>query len=156
MSGESQPGAEVDLHVHVGPEPIDPGELQRRAGHAAAGAVVQFCGTVRNHHLGARVVGLEYEAYETMAAAAVRDIIREARGVWSCIRVGVVHRTGPLKIGDVALCVTVSAAHREEAFLVCRHIIDRLKDKAPIWKRETLASGEQRWIEASPSAERGS
>jgi molybdopterin synthase catalytic subunit len=146
-SGDSAPAA--DVHVHVGPEPIDPGNLRGRAEDPAAGAVVQFCGTVRNHNQAARVLTLEYEAYAEMARASIREIAREAQNRWSLAHAGVVHRTGAVNVGETAVCVTVSAAHREEAFTACRYIIDQLKAVAPIWKKETLASGDRRWVETN-------
>jgi molybdopterin synthase catalytic subunit len=120
-----------------------------------AGAVVQFTGTVRDHTGTARVLALEYEAYARMADRMLRDIVREAHSRWTLAHAGVVHRTGELAPGDAAVCVTVAAAHRDEAFTACRYIIDTLKARAPIWKKETLESGERRWIEeATPGAEK--
>jgi molybdopterin synthase catalytic subunit len=114
---------------------------------AGAGAVVQFVGTVRDRTDGAAVVELEYEAYAEMAEATLADIVREAAGAWPVLHAGVEHRVGTLKPGEVSVCVTVSAPHRDAAFAACRYIIDTLKHRAPIWKRETLRSGERRWIE---------
>jgi molybdopterin synthase catalytic subunit len=152
-SGESIPDANV--HVYVGPEPIDPAELHSQAQDPASGAVVQFCGTVRNHNQAARVLALEYEAYAEMAQTRIGEVACAAKTRWSLAHAGVVHRTGALNVGDTAVCVTVSAAHRDEAFAACRHIIDELKAVAPIWKKETLASGDRRWIETDgpPSAQ---
>jgi len=135
------------LLVHVGPEPIDVPRLYLQALTRKAGAVVQFTGTVRDHSGTARVLALEYEAYLEMADRTLREIIQEAHSRWRLAYAGVVHRTGALSLGDAAVCVTVAAAHREEAFEACRYVIDTLKARAPIWKRETLESGERRWIE---------
>lgn len=150
-------GASPDFsatHVHIGPEQIDVPRLYVRALTLGAGAVVQFTGTVRDHSGTARVLALEYEAYAQMADTVLRDIVREAHGRWTLAHVGVVHRTGALALGDAAVCVTVAAAHREEAFTACRYIIDTLKARAPIWKKERLESGERRWVEeATPGAE---
>jgi molybdopterin synthase catalytic subunit len=148
-AGSGDSAFDAAVHVHVGPERIDPAALRGRAEDPAAGAVVQFCGTVRNHNQAARVLALEYEAYVEMARASIREIAREARGRWSLVHAGVVHRTGKLNVGDTAVCVTVSAAHRDEAFTACRHIIDQLKAVIPIWKKETLASGDRRWVETN-------
>jgi molybdopterin synthase catalytic subunit len=144
-----EPGARQpsDIHVYIGPEPVEPQRLQARAGCPEAGAVVQFCGTVRNHNKNARVMDLEYDAYVDMATEEIKKIIGEANKQWPLWTVNAVHRTGPLKVGDVAVCVTVGASHREEAFSACRYITDRLKAQAPIWKRETLESGAKRWLE---------
>ncbi len=137
-------------HTHVGPDPIDPAHQYARARVDAAGAVVQFLGTVRNHNNDAAVASLEYEAYPEMAEKTIARIIEEARSRWPFEFATAVHRTGRLDVGDIAVCITVSSAHRVEAFAACRHIMDRLKATAPIWKRETLTSGTRRWVEEEP------
>lgn len=138
-----------ELLTRVGPEPIEPGHYLRWVQRPESGAVAQFCGTVRNHNRGARVIQLEYDAYAEMAEQVISDIMQEARLRWGFRCAAAVHRTGPLGLGDVAVCVTVSSDHRDAALEACTYIIDRLKEKAPIWKRETLQSGERRWIEES-------
>jgi molybdopterin synthase catalytic subunit len=135
------------IHVYVGPERIDVPRLYAQALTLKAGAVVQFTGTVRDHSGAARVLALEYEAYAEMADRTLHEIIQEAHGRWALAYAGVVHRTGALPLGDAAVCVTIAAAHREEAFRACRYVIDTLKARAPIWKKETLESGERRWVE---------
>jgi molybdopterin synthase catalytic subunit len=139
----------VSDFVYVGPESIDSTELYKRAGRPDAGGVVQFCGTVRDHNHGAKVIALRYEAFREMAEAEIRRIIEVARERWPVLHASAVHRTGDLQIADVAVCVTVSSAHRDAAFAACRFIIDELKSTAPIWKKETLESGERRWVEES-------
>ena len=124
--------------VHVGSEPIDVSSLYLQALNVKAGAVVQFTGTVRDHSGGARVLELQYDAYQEMARVTLREIVQEAGAHWSLCYAGVVHRTGVLALGETAVCVTVAAAHREEAFSACRYIIDTLKERAPIWKKGTL------------------
>lgn len=155
VSGERTRGvneaASVDF-VHVGPEEIDPAELFDRSCRADAGGIVQFCGTVRDHNQGARVLALSYEAFTEMAEAQIHRIIDVARQRWPLLHASVVHRTGELQIGDVAVCVTVASAHRDAAFAACRFVIDELKSTAPIWKKETLESGERRWVEESTPA----
>ena len=146
-TGEALPGAPESTYVHIGPERIDPRALYHEARHRHAGGIAQFSGVVRDHNRGARVVAIEYEAYAEMAEPVVAAIIHEAFQRWPFWRASAVHRTGELAIGDVAVCVTVSASHRDPAFAACRSIIDRLKAEAPIWKRETLESGEHRWLE---------
>jgi molybdopterin synthase catalytic subunit len=133
--------------VHVGAEPIDVPAHYLRAQSVKAGAVVQFTGTVRDHSGSARVLELQYEAYPEMAVRILREIIQEAHQRWPLSYAGVVHRTGVLSLGEAAVCVTVAAAHREEAFVACRYIIDTLKEQAPIWKKETLESGAERWVD---------
>jgi len=131
----------------VGPGAIDPGRWYQWSLSPESGAVVQFCGTVRNHHQGAQVLSLEYEAYPEMAERMLSDITAEAAERWAFRKASVVHRTGPLVPGDVAVCVTVASDHRHAALSACGYIMDQLKSRAPIWKREHLQSGETRWIE---------
>lgn len=146
-TGEDRPPDTEALFARVGPHPIDSGHCIARVSTPESGAVAQFCGLVRNHHQGARVVGLEYHAYPEMAEEIIHEIMRTALAQWPFRRAAALHRTGSLALGEVAVCVTVSSDHREEALSACRFIIDRLKEKAPIWKRETLQSGDRRWIE---------
>lgn len=131
----------------VGPGAIDPGRWYQWSLGPESGAVVQFSGVVRNHQQGARVLSLEYEAYPEMAERMLSDITEEARERWSFRKAAVVHRTGLLHPGDVAVCVTVASDHRAAALAACGYIMDQLKARAPIWKREKLQSGETRWIE---------
>jgi len=133
--------------IRIVTAPIDPAALSAEARRAGAGAVVQFTGTVRDHAGEATVSELHYEAYAEMAERALGDIVAEATSRWPLSCAGVVHRVGTLAVGDVTVCVTVSAGHRDAAFAACRYIIDTRKVRAPIWKRETLQSGTRRWVE---------
>lgn len=118
------------------------------------GAIVVMLGTVRDHVSveGVRqdgVAKLEYEAYVEMAERVIEGIVVEAEGKWPGVRGFVSHRTGSLSIGDVAVVVAAAAPHRGEAFDACRRIIDRLKEDAPIWKREHRTSGVV-WVGLGP------
>jgi molybdopterin synthase catalytic subunit len=115
----------------------------------AAGAVNVFIGTVRNNAKGKNVVWLEYEAYETMAVAEIRKIIDEASHRWPLLGWAVSHRIGTLKPGEVSVVVAVSTPHRKDSFEACQFIIDTLKEKAPIWKKEVFENGEE-WVSARP------
>lgn len=108
-----------------------------------AGAVVSFLGVVRDHSDGrAGVVGMDYEAYEDEARRVLAEIVAEARRRWpTVVRVGLLHRTGPLALSDVSVAVVVSSPHRPEAFDAARFCIDTLKETAPIWKREHWSDG---------------
>jgi molybdopterin synthase catalytic subunit len=154
-SGEAHPETSGEWLASVGPGAIDPAQWYRQALGPESGAVVQFCGLVRNHNRGALVLSLEYEAYTEMAEAVLREIMSEARDLWSFRSVSVVHRTGRLELGDVAVCVTVASDHRREALEACGYIMDHLKVRAPIWKREWLQSGERRWLEEGRPEPRG-
>lgn len=104
--------------------------------HAGAGAVCLFLGMVREHNDGRAVVKLEYEAYPAMAVAEMKRIADELIAETPCLRLAVLHRTGCLVVGDVAVVCAASAPHRAEAYGACRALIDRVKARAPIWKRE--------------------
>jgi molybdopterin synthase catalytic subunit len=114
-----------------------------------AGAVNVFIGTVRNTAHAKNVLWLEYEAYESMAVAEIRKIIDEASHRWPLLGWGVSHRIGTLKPGEVSVVVAVSTPHRKDSFEACQFIIDNLKEKAPIWKKEVFEDGEE-WISARP------
>jgi molybdopterin synthase catalytic subunit len=121
--------------------------------HAGAGAVVVMLGIVRDHTArGAATVGvtrLEYEAYAAMAEKVMGAILDEAASRWPGVRAAVDHRTGDLAVGDTAVVVAVSAPHRAEAFSACAFVIDRLKEDAPIWKREHGDDGTT-WVGLGP------
>jgi molybdopterin synthase catalytic subunit len=104
--------------------------------HPGAGAVVTFVGTVRDVNDGKRVTLLEYEAYESMARAEMTRIKAEIEGEIPGVRLAVFHRVGALSVGDAAVVCAASAPHRGEAFRACRLLIDRVKERVPIWKRE--------------------
>jgi molybdopterin synthase catalytic subunit len=104
--------------------------------HGGAGAVCVFLGTVRDVSEGRPVVKLEYEAYASMAVAEMRRIADEIAAEEPGVRLAVVHRTGALEVGDVAVVCAASAPHRGEAYGACRALIDRVKARVPIWKRE--------------------
>ncbi len=127
-------------------ERIDPARLRDDLYDAAAGAYCGFEGWVRNHNEGQRVLRLEYEAYEPVAIKEGARIIAEAGEQYAILKAMSVHRTGMLEIGDCAVWVGVSAAHRDEAFRACRYIIDALKHRLPIWKKEYYASGDSGWV----------
>jgi len=101
-----------------------------------AGGIAVFVGTVRDENDGRPVTLLEYEAYATMAVREMSAIATEIQSELSGVRLAVLHRVGRLAVGDVAVVCAASAAHREQAFAACRALIDRIKQRVPIWKRE--------------------
>lgn len=113
------------------------------------GAVCLFVGVVRDHNAGRRVRYLEYEAYEEMALAQLAEIEDEVRRRWPVSEVRLEHRLGRLEIGEASVAVAVSSPHRAEAFAACRHVIERLKEDAPIWKREHGDDGVT-WVGLGP------
>jgi molybdopterin synthase catalytic subunit len=130
-----------------------------RAGLAdpACGGFACFEGWVRDHNEGARVQRLEYEAYELLAVREGERILAEAVTRFGVTRAACVHRLGLLAIGDVAVWVGASSPHRNEAFLACRYIIDEVKHRLPIWKKEHYVSGDSGWVNcercAAPSSD---
>jgi len=113
----------------------------RAVQHAGAGAVVTFVGTVRNVNDGHAVTLLEYEAYASMACAEMARIVGELERELPGVRVAVHHRIGALHVGDAAVVCAASAPHRAEAFRACRGVIDQVKARVPIWKREHGPNG---------------
>lgn len=105
------------------------------------GAVATFDGCVRNHSHGRRTLYLEYEAYDDMALAKMREIAAHLHASYAIDRVAIVHRLGRLEIGETSVFIAVSSAHRAAAFDACRYAIDTLKKTVPIWKKEFFADG---------------
>jgi molybdopterin synthase catalytic subunit len=111
-----------------------------------AGGTCLFVGTVRDHSDAGAVTGLEYEAWNELAERRFREVADGVFERWPACRVAMLHRTGALEVGEASVVVAVSAPHRAEAFVACRHGIDRIKADSPIWKKEGLASGEAHWV----------
>lgn len=122
-------------------DPIDPAALIDHVRTAADGAVVTFDGCVRNQSHGRRTLYLDYEAYESMAVAKMREIAAAARAQFSIDQVAIAHRLGRLAIGETSVFIAVSAPHRSAAFDACRFAIDTLKRTVPIWKKEYFEDG---------------
>jgi sulfur-carrier protein adenylyltransferase/sulfurtransferase len=127
-------------------ERIDPAALAAPLDAADAGGYASFEGRVRDHNEGRAVLGLDYEAFEPLAVAEGERIVAEALARHGASQARCVHRVGSLAIGDVAVWVGVTAAHRAEAFAACREIIDAVKHRLPIWKKERYAGGDSEWI----------
>ncbi len=126
--------------------PIDPAALAAGVDHPQAGACAIFEGRVRNHNEGQPVDSLEYEAFAELAEREGERVLAEARERFPLLAIDAVHRVGHLQIGDIAVWVGVAAAHRGPAFDACRFIIDELKARVPIWKKEHYSSGATAWI----------
>ena len=127
-------------------EPVDPSALRDGLLDKAAGAYAGFEGWIRNENEGFEVLRLEYEAYEPLAISEGERVIAEARERYPILRAMCVHRSGLLELGECAVWVGVSAPHRDEAFLACRYIIDEVKVRLPIWKKEYYANGDSGWV----------
>ncbi len=121
----------------------------------ACGAYASFEGWVRNNNEGLDVQHLEYQAYEALALKEGQRILAEAATKFPIEHAACVHRVGQLKIGDLAVWVGVSSPHRDEAFRACRFIIDEIKHRVPIWKKEYYADGDSGWVNCEACAAKG-
>ena len=117
-------------------EPLSLDEVIAEVSHAGAGGIATFLGVVRDFNDGRAVTLLEYEAYGAMAESEIARIHAELVAEMPGVRVAATHRVGPLHVGDAAVVCAASAPHRGEAFEACRLLIDRIKARLPIWKRE--------------------
>src|SRR3954466_1738810 len=137
-------------------EAIDTAALARAMRDDRCGGYVQFDGWVRNHNEGHAVTRLEYEAFAELAEKEGARIVQAAVERFGVTRAACVHRIGSLAIGDIAVWVGVSAVHRDEAFRACRFIIDEVKHRVPIWKKEHYLNGDSGWVNcercAAPAA----
>jgi molybdopterin synthase catalytic subunit len=133
---------------HLTREQLEPDRLLREVAGPGRGGLALFVGTVRDHHEGKHVVRLEYTAYPEMAEAECARIVREAEERWP-VRTALAHRLGLLDIGEASVIVAAGGAHRDEAFAACRYVIEELKRRVPIWKREHYTTGETGWVESS-------
>lgn len=128
---------------------------QLTAGDTACGAVASFIGLVRNVNRGGSVqsdvAAMTLEHYPGMTEKALGRIVDAAVGRWSLRAVTVIHRVGPLSVGEPIVLVLTASAHRRAAFESCEYIMDILKTEAPFWKKERLGSGEERWVDARES-----
>lgn len=137
-------------------EPVETGALRTGLADPACGGYAAFEGWVRDHNEGARVRRLEYEAYEALGLREGERILDEALERFGVARVACVHRLGELDVGDLAVWVGVSAPHRDEAFRACRYIIDEVKHRLPIWKKEHYVNGDSGWVNCERCAAGGS
>ncbi len=136
-------------HVRVLAEPLSLDRCLSAVASAEAGGVVTFTGMVRRQSRGHTVHHLEYEAYGEMAQKEMARLILEIEAEVPGSRLAVEHRVGRLEIGDVAVVIAAAAPHRAEAFTACRAMIDRLKERVPIWKKEVSVDGEE-WVGLGP------
>ena len=126
-------------------QPIDLNELVRYVTDPEAGAIATFIGTTRNNNEGRKVIALDYEGYPEMAEKELARIGADANKQWPLCRMAIVHRLGPVQIGDASVIIAVSSAHRDAAFAASRFAIEEIKKTVPIWKKEVFEGGEV-WI----------
>ncbi|MGH8032470.1 MAG: molybdenum cofactor biosynthesis protein MoaE [Luteimonas sp.] len=149
MRGDEQRGSRRFALSDVA---FDIAPLRTRLLHEHAGAYVGFEGWVRDHNDGRPVNGLRYEAYAALAESEGERILGDAMAHFAITGAHCVHRVGDLAIGDLAVWVGVSAAHRDAAFDACRYVIDAVKARVPIWKYERYAQGGAGWLHPDEAA----
>ena len=140
---------------HFSRNPIEPHALRTQLADPACGGYAAFEGWVRDSNEGQRVRGLEYEAFEALALREGERILGEAIARFGVARVACVHRLGELAVGELAVWVGVSAPHRDEAFRACRYVIDEVKHRLPIWKKEHYLNGDSGWVNCERCAAPG-
>lgn len=137
------------IRVSVGDEPIDTAVLVEEVGRPDSGATVVFLGTVRDHSEGKTgVTHLSYEVFAEMVEPKIAEIVAEAARKWPVLSAAVEHRSGEVLLGEASVAVAVSCAHRGDAFDAARFVIDELKVRAPIWKKEHWPGGAE-WSRGS-------
>lgn len=141
--------------IEVTESALDTADLQRSLANPAAGGYCAFEGWVRNENEGQVVERLEYEAYEPLVIAEGQKVLAEAKERFGFLEARCVHRVGLLELGECAVWIGVAAAHRDEAFKACRYIIDEIKVRLPIWKKEHYANGDSGWVNCERCAAHG-
>lgn len=134
-------------------EKINGGQLRQSVQNTTAGALVTFEGLVRDTNEGRQVTQLDYEAYKPLAEKEGMAIVEEAKEKFALASALCIHRTGSLGLGETAVWIGCASAHRDEAFSACRYIIDEIKKRVPIWKKELYRDGDSGWINCSTNAQ---
>jgi molybdopterin synthase catalytic subunit len=132
--------------VEVTRDALDASALLAGVPSASDGAVLLFWGIVRDRNEGRPVAHLEYDAYAAMAETVLREIVEEARARWAIGGAAVAHRVGRLEVGEASVAIAVASPHRAEAYAASRYVIEELKKRVPIWKREVYADGDEQWL----------
>ena len=143
------------MRFSVSKETIDREALRSSLLNASSGACVIFEGWIRDHNEGKAVLRLEYEVYRPLATSEGEQVLREAMQKFDIEDAACVHREGLLELSDTAVVAAAVAAHRDEAFRACRYIIDEVKHRLPIWKKEHYANGEAIWVNCKHCASHG-
>ncbi len=134
-------------------EPIDPAHVLTLIGADQDGASLLFLGVVRDHNDGRSVGGMRYDTYEEMAAEVLSEIVDEAARSAGTDRVACVHRIGELEVGEVSVAIAVSSPHRAQAYDASRYVIEEIKKRLPVWKKERYSDGAEEWVEGrTPTA----
>ncbi len=130
----------------LSPQPLEGAKLKESLRSPRAGALAIFEGWVRDHNEGKRVSGLLYEAFPELCAKEAEAIFQEVKKKFPILKAKCVHRVGKLAVGDMAVWVGVTSAHRQDAFAACRYIIDNIKMRLPIWKKEYYLNRQSAWV----------
>lgn len=135
------------MEIEVKDRPIESQDVTQVLGAPAHGAQTVFCGVVRDYNLGKEVRGVEYDCYEPLTKKVFIEIANEAKGKWGKdALICIFHAKGYLNVGQMSVGIGVSTPHRSEAFDACRYIIEQIKERAPIWKKEYYLDGESDWV----------
>lgn len=134
------------MHIQIKRGPINPSSVINKVRDLKNGAVVTFIGTVRNYSDTKAVVFLEFQAYKDMAENKLKEIGKEVGEKWGITDIAISHRVGKIGAGEIITVIAVGSPHRKEAFEACQYIINELKKRVPLWKKEVYREGEQ-WIE---------
>ena len=144
---QSAAGGDVIRLIGVRETPLSIDEVYSAVGARGAGGIAVFTGTVRDHDHARAVNGLSYSAHPTVERE-LRAVMEKVAADLPVLGLAALHRVGDLEIGDIAVVVAASSAHRAEAFAACRRLIDDLKANVPIWKHQTFADGDDEWVGA--------
>jgi molybdopterin synthase catalytic subunit len=145
--------ADPNSHEALVTEAIDTEAVHRSVASPTCGAVLLFLGDVRNDFKGRSVEKITYYAYRSMAEARIRSIIEDLEAEHSGLRLNLVHRIGPIEVGETSVVIAAASPHREAAYEASRTALERLKKEVPIWKREHYVDGEHRWREEESLAQ---
>jgi molybdopterin synthase catalytic subunit len=135
----------VSVHVAISDQPLAVDDVLGAVTVPGVGGAVVFIGTVRDHDGGRGVTALAYSAHPS-ALELMREVLAEVAAEFPDTHVAATHRVGDLQVGDAAVVVAAGAAHREQAFLAARELIDRIKARVPIWKHQTFLDGTEEWV----------
>jgi molybdopterin synthase catalytic subunit len=138
--------------IEITSQPLDVDHVLRSVRDERCGAALLFLGTTRAWTGERQTVSLEYESYQAMALRQIRELVDEARGRWDIVGCSVVHRVGPVAVGEPSIAIAVSSPHRADAFAAGQWLIDSIKADVAIWKKERWADGAEEW-QHPPSGE---
>ncbi|MCA9042360.1 MAG: molybdenum cofactor biosynthesis protein MoaE [Planctomycetaceae bacterium] len=134
------------MHIELTHDVIQTDNVYNLVASKEAGAVVLFLGTVREMTAGRQTVALDYDAYPEMAQAQMESLAQETEEKWPIVELAIVHRLGHLELGEISVAVAVSTPHRRDAFEAGQFLIDELKVRVPIWKKENWSDGTTEWV----------